>query len=386
MSGGVRKVIRGEADFNIIGRSKVWAAISGTVLVLSLVGMFGPGLNLSLEFKGGTSLEAQIAPGKTTLSVTSVEDGLGRFHLGEIKVQVTGHGAPGDRVIVRSKHVPEAGRLREVQAALGALAGQTNIDNVSIQDVGPTWGSQVSSKALRGLIVFLILVTLYISFRFEPKMAAGALAALFHDLLATAGIYALIGFEVSPATVIALLTLLGYSLYDTVVVFDKVQENVGAAGTSGKITYTDLVNQSVNQVLMRSINTSLSTLLPIGALLSVGVFLFGAATLKDLALAMFMGTVVGTYSSIFVASPILAALKEREGRYRAIRARVSAPTKREARAPAAPAAVAPAAAEPSADGEGARTSVQTPARPTSSAMRMQGAAPRPRRQKRGKRR
>jgi len=225
-------------------------------------------------------------------------------------------------LFVRTPHEAQDKTL-EVQQALAQLAGQSDANQANINDVGPTWGRQISSKALRGLIVFLILVTIYISVRFEPKMAVGAIAALFHDLLATAGIYALLGIAVTPATVIALLTLLGYSLYDTVVVFDKIKENVGASGSTGRQTYTDVVNSSVNKVLMRSINTSLSTLLPIGALLFVGVFLFHATTLEDLAVALFIGTIVGTYSSIFIASPILAALKEREPRYASVRERLA---------------------------------------------------------------
>jgi preprotein translocase subunit SecF len=214
--------------------------------------------------------------------------------------------------------------LNAVEQKLAALAGQTNPSTaVSVNDVGPTWGHQISDKALRGLIVFLILVTIYISIRFEPKMAAGALAALVHDLLATAGIYALIGIPVTPGTVIALLTLLGYSLYDTVVVFDRIADNVQTVSSKQQVPYSDMVNTSVNQVLMRSINTSLSTLLPIAALLFVGVLLFHASTLSDLATALFIGTIVGTYSSIFVASPILAGLKEREPKYANIRRRIA---------------------------------------------------------------
>ena len=196
-------------------------------------------------------------------------------------------------------------------------------DEINVNDVGPSWGRQVSTKALRGLIVFLVLVSLYITLRFEWKMAMGALAALFHDLIATAGIYTLLGLEVSPATVIALLTLMGFSLYDTVVVFDKVQGERRAAHVRRRRCRTrQMVNRSVNQVLVRSINTSLSSVLPVAGLLFVGVYLFNADTLKDLSLAMFIGALVSTYSSIFVASPILAWLKEREPRYQQIRARI----------------------------------------------------------------
>ncbi len=204
-----------------------------------------------------------------------------------------------------------------LRSALARTAG-VSVNAINEQDVGPTWGSTISSKALTGLIVFLILVSIYISLRFEPKMAAGALGALLHDLIITAGIYALVGREVTPETVIAILTILGYSLYDTVVIFDKVRENtIESTAMVAREGYTGVVDISLNQTLMRSVNTSLVVLLPIGALL-----LFGGATLKDFAFALFVGVASGTYSSIFIAAPILAILKEREPRFQQMRQRV----------------------------------------------------------------
>jgi preprotein translocase subunit SecF len=187
---------------------------------------------------------------------------------------------------------------------------------INVDEVGPKWGAQISTKALQGLIIFLIVVSIYISFRFEWKMAAGAIVALVHDLLITAGIYALVGREVTPETVIAVLTILGYSLYDTVVIFDKIQENAENLALVQRETYAGAVNLSLNQVLMRSVNTSLTSLLPIGALL-----FFGGETLKDFAFALFIGVGVGTYSSLFVAAPVLTVLKEREPKLQQIRAR-----------------------------------------------------------------
>jgi len=184
--------------------------------------------------------------------------------------------------------------------------------------VGPTWGSTISRKALTGLIIFLFLVTIYITFRFEVKMAVAGLGALGHDLIITAGIYALVGRQVTPATVIAILTILGYSLYDDVVIFDKIKENTESPTLVARDTYSGVVNLSLNQTLMRSVNTSLVVLLPIGSLL-----LFGGATLKDFAFALFVGVASGTYSSIFVAAPILSVLKEREPRFQQIRARAT---------------------------------------------------------------
>jgi preprotein translocase subunit SecF len=397
MAGGLRSIIRGEAHFNIIGRFRMWATISGVVLVLSLVGIFARHLNLSLDFKGGTSYTVPICSTSALLTdsdakaVQDAESALSGLNLGEARAQLqqprisTATNTCGQssflvtrELFVRTPHLTDTAKQGQVQAAIAQLAGQSDVNQVSLNDVGPTWGKQVSSKALRGLIVFLVLVTIYISVRFEPKMAAGAMAALVHDLLATAGIYALLGIEVSPATVIALLTLLGYSLYDTVVVFDKIRENVGASGSTGSRTYTDVVNDSVNKVLMRSINTSLSTLLPIGALLFVGVILFGASTLEDLAVALFIGTIVGTYSSIFIASPILAVLKEREPRYKSIRLRQEGGGDGRVRGPVRT-AVAPAPRiEVEAVGE-------RPA-PSGGPIRVQRPAPKPRKRKKKKRR
>jgi preprotein translocase subunit SecF len=210
----------------------------------------------------------------------------------------------------------------QVKADLATLPGSADEAGVEIQSVGPSWGSQISRKALEALIIFLVLVTVYISFRFEWKMAVAALAALAHDLIITAGVYSLVGFQVVPATVIATLTILGYSLYDTVVVFDKIQENTTLAAQVARQTYADTVNDSLNQVLMRSINTSLASLIPVGSLLVVGLVNPAGGTLKDFALALFVGLLSGTYSSVFFAAPILVPLKESEARYQAIRGRI----------------------------------------------------------------
>ncbi len=232
----------------------------------------------------------------------------------------TGSTSPTPSPVVTSPGLPGGGSLEadQLRVALARVAG-VPADQINQQDVGPTWGSTISKKAIEGLIVFLILVTLYISFRFEPKMAGGALVALTHDLIITAGIYALVGREVSPASVIAILTILGYSLYDTVVIFDKIKENTtDSPAMVARETYSGMVNVSLNQTLMRSVNTSLVVLLPIGSLL-----LFGGQTLKDFAFALFVGVASGTYSSIFVAAPVLTILKEREPRYQQIRQRAA---------------------------------------------------------------
>ena len=391
MSGGLRSIIRGDSHFDVVGRRRRWAAISGAVLLLSLIGLFVSKLNLGQEFTGGTSFKVTVPAQGPELEVGDVEGAIAAFNLQDVKVQIQeapdpdSPGTTQQQILVRSGHV-EPRDLRRVQDALAEVAGVDDPDQVSIEDVGPTWGEQVSSKALRGLIIFLILVSIYISLRFEWKMALAAIAALVHDLVATAGVYALVGFVVTPATVVALLTLLGYSLYDTVVVFDKIQENTATLTSSARATYSEMVNRSVNQVMMRSINTSLSTILPIGALLFVGVYLFQAETLKDLALAMFIGTLVGTYSSIFVASPLLAVLKERESRYRAIAARIG----REARTAAPAATPHPAAAETAAETTPETTAEEQappiPPRPTARTHAHRPGGPKPRKRRRGKRR
>ena len=195
---------------------------------------------------------------------------------------------------------------------------------MSVSNVGPTWGDKVSSKALTALIVFFFVIAGYLTFRFEWRMALAAIIAVVHDIIITVGVYAVTGFEVTPATVVAFLTILGFSLYDTVVVFDKVKDNQPRLGTVRGDTYSTMVNRSLNQVLVRSINTSIVALLPVASLLFVGTYAFGGLALRDFALALFVGLLTGAYSSIFVATPVLAWLKERQPRYRALRERAAA--------------------------------------------------------------
>ncbi len=227
-----------------------------------------------------------------------------------------------DGVRVQTKDLSAAEQAK-VTKALADYAG-IPASQVSLRAVGPTWGEKVSSKALTALIVFFIVIALYLSFRFEWRMALAAIIAVLHDIIITVGVYAVTGFEVVPATVVAFLTILGYSLYDTVVVFDKVKDNTARLGTVRGDTYSSMVNRSLNQVLIRSINTSLVALLPVGSLLFVGTWVFGGLALKDFALALFVGLLTGAYSSIFVATPLLAWLKEKEPKYKALRVRAAA--------------------------------------------------------------
>jgi preprotein translocase subunit SecF len=211
----------------------------------------------------------------------------------------------------------------EVQSAVrGDLAEAAGVSpqDVSLNSVSASWGSEITDKAVRALIVFFVVITLYITVRFELKMALASLVAVFHDLIISVGVYSVFGWEVTPATVVAFLTILGFSLYDTIVVFDKVHENVKRLGT--RATYSDIVNLSMNQVLMRSLNTGLAAILPILSLLVVGSWMLGAVTLEEFALALLVGMVVGAYSSIYIATPLLAIFKEREPKYRAIRQRL----------------------------------------------------------------
>jgi preprotein translocase subunit SecF len=239
-----------------------------------------------------------------------------------------------DSVRVQTDKLSDA-QTDQVRDALATAYG-VKADAVTASYVGPSWGQTVSNKALQGLIVFLILVALVISVYFRNwKVAVAAIVALLHDLIITVGIYALVGFEVTPASVIGFLTILGYSLYDTVVVFDKVRENTAHITTQTRRTYSEATNLAVNQTLVRSINTSVVALLPVGSILFIGAFLLGAGTLKDLSLALFVGIATGTYSSVFIATPLLADLREREPEMVALRRRVLSrrqePAVREAR-------------------------------------------------------
>ena len=212
---------------------------------------------------------------------------------------------------------------RAVEDALTSTFGVT-AESIDTQLIGPSWGAEVTKKALYGLFAFLLAVMVFLAMVFEAKMAIAAILAVVHDVFITVGIYALVGFDVTPATIIGFLTILGYSLYDTVVVFDKVRENTKSVVANNKVTYSQAANLAVNQTIVRSINTSLIALLPVGSILFVGAGLLGAGTLKDLSLALFIGLAVGTYSSIFIAPPFLAQLREKEPPMQALAKRVAA--------------------------------------------------------------
>ena len=306
------RLYHGETSYDFVGRRRLWFTISGVLVLVSLISLFVPGLNFGIDFKGGAVFRVQPA---TQVTEAQVRDAVGS--VGEV-IQVTEDNPV--QVIVQTKELPQA-EIARVRTALAKVAG-TQVNAVSTDSIGSKWGGTVSRKALFALLVFLVVVTIYVSLRMEFKMAVAALVALIHDLIITAGLYAFARFEVTPATVIALLTILGYSMYDTVVVFDKVRENTGSLTAMSRTTYSQATNLAVNQTIMRSLNTSLASLLPILGLLLVGSYLLGAETLKDLGLALFVGVAAGAYSSIFIAPPLVAMWKEKEPRYAQLRARV----------------------------------------------------------------
>jgi preprotein translocase subunit SecF len=312
------RLYRGEVSFDFVGRQKLWYAISGLILVLALVGLFARGLNFTVDFKGGSVITI---PASSVSSISRVQGAVSTTGDGQgAIVQHVGSGSSATWQVQTGKLNYSQG-LR-VQSELAKELGISQ-SKISVNFVGASWGSQISQKALQALIAFLIVIVIYLSIAFEWRMAVAALIALAHDIVITIGIYALAGFPVSPATVIGLLTILGYSLYDTVVVFDKVRENTAGLLGSARSTYSQAANLALNQTLVRSINTSVIALLPVAAILFIGGGLLGAGELNDLALVLFVGMLSGTYSSIFIATPVLADLKERDPQYKALARRVA---------------------------------------------------------------
>ncbi len=346
------RLYRGEVSYNFVGRARRWYTISAAILLISIVALFVRGLDFSVDFKGGAVF--QFPAGSS--SQTQVQDAVTHAGVSGAVVQSL-NGLKGKQWQVQTKSLTSAQTLQvesSLESQLHVSGGQ-----ISTTFVGPSWGSSITTKAVQALITFLIVIVLYLSIAFEWKMAVAAFVALMHDLVIATGVYALTGFQVSPATVIGLLTILGYSLYDTVVVFDKVRENTAGLLGGARSTYSQAANLALNQTLVRSINTSLIALLPVAAILFVGGGLLGAGELKDLALVLFVGMLSGTYSSIFIATPVLAGLKEREPQYRALAKRVSvraaggraAAKRATAKAPSASRAVSAAPKAPLADDE-----------------------------------
>jgi preprotein translocase subunit SecF len=284
-------------------------------VLISLGALLFSGLSLGIEFKGGSSYTVN----KSGISIEDARSAVETTGIpGEVIVQKIGD----DKIRVQTGTLTTA-QSNQVEDAL-VKAFNVEIESIDTQIIGPSWGEEITKKALYGLFGFLLVVIIFLAMTFEPKMALAAILAVIHDVFITVGIYAVVGFDVTPATIIGFLTIMGYSLYDTVVVFDKVRENTKSIAATGKSTYSDAANLAVNQTIVRSINTSIIALLPVGSILFVGAGLLGAGTLKDLSLSLFIGLAVGTYSSIFIAPPFLASLREKEPAMIALRKRVEA--------------------------------------------------------------
>jgi preprotein translocase subunit SecF len=309
-----QRLYSGEVSYDFMGRRKTWYVLSAVILLVAIGAILVRGLNLGIEFRGGADFTLPNA----TCTVEEARSTATGFTGSESIVTETASGI----VRVQTESLTPA----QSSVLAGELAETCGVpkEEIKVQVVGPTWGAEISSKALQGLVVFLILVSIFLSLYFEWRMAVAALLALAHDIVITVGIYALTGLEVTPATVIGLLTILGFSLYDTVVVFDKVKENTRGIAGQSVMTYSEAANLAVNQTIVRSINTSIVALLPVLAIIVVGAGFLGASTLLDLAVVLAIGTAVGTYSSIFIATPFLAQLKEGQPEMKALASRVAA--------------------------------------------------------------
>nr|WP_245548436.1 protein translocase subunit SecF [Gordonia araii] len=303
------RLYTGTGAFEVVGHRKRWYMVTGVILAICILSMAVRGFTFGIDFQGGT----QVSLPATSASVTvdQVEkvftDALGDA---PEMVQTAGSG-PSKTIQVRTEHLDEAQANRVIDALAAEFSPDLTRADVSSSDVSSTWGAEITRKMLIALVVFLVIVTIYIAIRFDKEMSIASLATLFFDVAVTAGIYSLVGFEVTPATVIGLLTILGFSIYDTVVVFDKVEENTRSFMKTSRRTYAEQANLAVNQTMMRSINTTVISALPIVALMIIAVWMLGVGTLQDLALIQLVGIVVGTFSSVFLATPLLVTLKER---------------------------------------------------------------------------
>ncbi|MEU9168397.1 protein translocase subunit SecF [Streptomyces sp. NPDC048420] len=305
---------RGEISYDFIGHRKLWYSISILITITAIVGLAVRGLNMGIDFQGGAVFTTE----KTSVSVSQAEDYAKEASGHDAVVQKLGNGTL--RIQIAGMDTKQSDQIKT------ELAKDFKVDPESIAAdlVGPSWGDQIANKAWQGLAIFMVLVVIYLAIAFEWRMAIAALVALIHDITITVGIYALVGFEVTPGTVIGLLTILGYSLYDTVVVFDSLKEQTKDITKQNRWTYSDIANRSINGTLVRSINTTVVALLPVAGLLFIGGGFLGAGTLNDISLSLFVGLAAGAYSSIFIATPLVADLKEREPAMKALKKRVLA--------------------------------------------------------------
>ncbi|MEV7443715.1 protein translocase subunit SecF [Streptomyces sp. NPDC091204] len=308
------RLYRGEVGYDFVGKRFLWYGVSILITITAIVALAVQGLNMGIEFKGG----AVFTTPKTTVSVAKATEAAEKASGHDAIVQELGTG--GLRIQISGLDTDAATDVKKVLATdLKVTEGDINADLV-----GPSWGEQIANKAWTGLGVFMVLVVIYLAIAFEWRMAVAALIALIHDLTITVGVYALVGFEVTPGTVIGLLTILGYSLYDTVVVFDGLKEGSKDITKQTRWTYSEVANRSINGTLVRSINTTVVALLPVAALLFIGGGFLGAGMLNDISLSLFVGLAAGAYSSIFIATPLVVDLKEREPAMKALKKRVLA--------------------------------------------------------------
>ncbi|MFJ9213712.1 protein translocase subunit SecF [Streptomyces sp. NPDC102264] len=308
------RLYRGEVGYDFIGKRKFWYALSILITITAIAGVVVRGLNMGIEFKGGAVFTIPSTSVSVTQARTITEEASGHDAI----VQQLGNG--GMRIQVTELDTKQADGVRT------ELAKDLKVDEAKINAelVGPSWGATIANKAWMGLGIFMVLVVIYLAIAFEWRMAVAALIALIHDLTITVGVYALVGFEVTPGTVIGLLTILGYSLYDTVVVFDSLKEGSKDITKQTRWTYSEVANRSINSTLVRSINTTVVALLPVAGLLFIGGGFLGAGMLNDISLSLFVGLAAGAYSSIFIATPLVADLKERDPRIKALKKRVLA--------------------------------------------------------------
>ncbi|MEW1904790.1 MULTISPECIES: protein translocase subunit SecF [unclassified Streptomyces] len=305
---------RGEVGYDFIGNRKIWYGLSILITITAIVALAVRGLNMGIEFQGG----AVFTTPKSDVSVSQAQEYAEEASGHDAIVQQLGNGSL--RIQVGGLDTAQSDQVRS------ELAKDLNVaeDKIAAELVGPSWGEQIANKAWTGLGIFMILVVIYLAIAFEWRMAVAALIALIHDLTITVGIYSLVGFEVTVGTVIGLLTILGYSLYDTVVVFDSLKESTKEITKQTRFTYSELANRSINGTLVRSINTTVVALLPVAGLLFIGGGVLGAGMLNDISLSLFVGLAAGAYSSIFIATPLVADLKERDPAIKALKKRVLA--------------------------------------------------------------
>ncbi|MET4646312.1 protein translocase subunit SecF [Streptomyces sp. NBC_01724] len=308
------RLYRGEVGYDFIGKRKIWYGISILITITAVVALAVSGLNMGIEFKGG----AVFTTPSTSASVAQAEESAVSASGHQAIVQKLGNG--GLRIQITEVDLAKSDAIKaDLSKDLKVPEEKINADLV-----GPSWGEQIANKAWTGLGIFMILVVIYLAIAFEWRMAIAALVALIHDITITVGIYALVGFEVTPGTVIGLLTILGYSLYDTVVVFDSLKEGTKGITKQTRWTYSEIANRSINGTLVRSINTTVVALLPVAGLLFIGGGVLGAGMLNDISLSLFVGLAAGAYSSIFIATPLVADLKEREPQMKALKKRILA--------------------------------------------------------------